>query len=570
MTLRWVIRIFYSIPSGLSRALGSTARIRHGRSIRRGPVWLGAGLGCAGLLGMIPLPAQAQGSGPYSVVVNAVTNKIYVANYNSDNVTVMDGATNATTIVDAGRAPDSVAVNPVTNKIYIANYGGGVTVVDGATNATTTVVAGLRPFSVAVDPVTNKIYVANRGFTGRLRSNTVTVIDGATNATRSVAAGYGPFAVAVNPVTNNIYVANLDSNTVTVIDGATNAATTVAAVAEPEAVAVNPVTNKIYVANRFSGKVTVIDGATNATKTVGVGSGPDSIAVNPVTNRIYVANFDDNNVTVIDGVTNATQTIGVGSGPFSVAVNPATNEIFVANRNSNTVTMIDGATNATKTLATGLGPDSVAVNSATNRIYVANFNNNNVTVIDGASGNATTMNGKLPFKAEAATVLHLSKGPNRVDLQGDGLKRDVIFMAYRENFNAHSFWVVTVYMGGGDIVPWFDKSGNEHDEIETRYGGADCVLDDMRLVRVGEGKNAQFFLVQGERALGKSFADTQPVSFDVYRLTGNNEGITGRPPSYFDYVTTIQGTGKYCDINEAFKAELKLGDYVNWGSVPAH
>jgi YVTN family beta-propeller protein len=40
----------------------------------------------------------------------------------SSSVTVIDGATNATTTVGAGGAPFSVAVNPVTNKIYVANF----------------------------------------------------------------------------------------------------------------------------------------------------------------------------------------------------------------------------------------------------------------------------------------------------------------------------------------------------------------------------------------------------------------------------------------------------------------
>ena len=54
-----------------------------------------------------------------------------------------------------------MAVNPVTNKIYVANDGSSnVTVIDGATNSTTTVAAG-NPYAVAVNPVTNKIYVAN-------------------------------------------------------------------------------------------------------------------------------------------------------------------------------------------------------------------------------------------------------------------------------------------------------------------------------------------------------------------------------------------------------------------------
>ena len=52
-----------------------------------------------------------------------MTNKIYVANDGSNNVTVIDGATNATTTVADRNAyePYAVAVNPVTNKIYVAN-----------------------------------------------------------------------------------------------------------------------------------------------------------------------------------------------------------------------------------------------------------------------------------------------------------------------------------------------------------------------------------------------------------------------------------------------------------------
>jgi len=54
----------------------------------------------------------AAGAGPVAVAVNPVTNKIYVANQNSDNVTVIDGATNGTTTLAAGDAPRDVAVNP--------------------------------------------------------------------------------------------------------------------------------------------------------------------------------------------------------------------------------------------------------------------------------------------------------------------------------------------------------------------------------------------------------------------------------------------------------------------------
>jgi YVTN family beta-propeller protein len=45
--------------------------------------------------------------------VNSVTNRIYVANYGSNDVTVIDGATNTT--VAPGSSPVSVAMTPTTN-----------------------------------------------------------------------------------------------------------------------------------------------------------------------------------------------------------------------------------------------------------------------------------------------------------------------------------------------------------------------------------------------------------------------------------------------------------------------
>jgi YVTN family beta-propeller protein len=70
------------------------------------------------------------------VAVNPVTDKIYVANSGSNNVTVIAGATNATTTVAVGRTPIALAVNPLTDRIYVANQtSGDVTVIDGSTTS---------------------------------------------------------------------------------------------------------------------------------------------------------------------------------------------------------------------------------------------------------------------------------------------------------------------------------------------------------------------------------------------------------------------------------------------------
>jgi YVTN family beta-propeller protein len=170
-----------------------------------------------------------------------------------------------------------------------------VTVIDGVTLATTVVQAGGEPIEVAVNSLTNQIYVAN--YTG----NTVTVIDGATNNTSTVNVDLNPAWVAVNQVTNQIYVANSGSNTVTVIDGATLNPTSVTVGNAPYELAVDPVTNKIYVANYADGTMTMIDGATDNTTTIAVGNTPGAIEANVVTNKVYVPNYGDNTVSVIAG-----------------------------------------------------------------------------------------------------------------------------------------------------------------------------------------------------------------------------------------------------------------------------
>jgi YVTN family beta-propeller protein len=359
---------------------------------------------CFALIGALSAHAQNVtasvhvGTGPKSVALNPVTNRIYVANYNSNNVTVIDGATNTTLItVATGAGPSQVAVNSVTNKIYVANYlSNNVTVINGANNSAATVAAGSSPGGVAVNSATNKIYVTN------YNGGSVTVIDGATNSTVTVPAGNGPGGVAVNPATNKICVTNYFSNNVTVIDGVTNSTVTVAAGDAPGGVAVNSVTNKIYVTNFYSNTVTVIGGVSNSTVSVATGSNPGAVAVNPGTNKIYVAGGNGSplsgQVTVIDGVTNTSTTVGEGSNPGAIAVNPTTNEIYVTTNSGGEaygLLAIDGSSNSTATVTLGTLTasestfQSLAANPATNKIYVTSPSDNTVKVVDGAASAPT-------------------------------------------------------------------------------------------------------------------------------------------------------------------------------------
>ena len=57
--------------------------------------------------------------GPLNIAVNSTTNKIYVTSNSVSGVTVIDGATNNTTIVSVGGGPEPVVVDPIKNRAYV-------------------------------------------------------------------------------------------------------------------------------------------------------------------------------------------------------------------------------------------------------------------------------------------------------------------------------------------------------------------------------------------------------------------------------------------------------------------
>jgi len=361
---------------------------------------------------------------------NPATDKIYVANYGLNTVTVINGADNTTATVNVGTGPRSVAVNPVTNKIYVAcnddaSSTGFVTVIDGATNTTSTIpgITG-EPEVVAVNPVTNQIYVGTEGVGGVFAGSSVLVIDGASaTVVATVTNVNAPGAFAVNPVTNKIYVANLgtlpgnsSNGAVTVIDGATNLTTTIVfPTTSLSAIAVNPVTNQIYTAGQgagdFFGNITQIDGASaTVVHQQAIGAGPYSLAVNPVANTVYVAdeggeifsatpsNLQTYTVWALSGanVASGPQQLQVGSTdingistntiqPLSLALNPTTNQIYVGTNNTTGImTVINGQTNTYFPLGVGgaSSQTAVVVNPVTNRVYFCNYGGS-VSVLDG-------------------------------------------------------------------------------------------------------------------------------------------------------------------------------------------
>jgi DNA-binding beta-propeller fold protein YncE len=129
------------------------------------------------------------GPGAFGVAVDDATDSVYVSNnddggYGPGTLSVIDSATcNGTDTagcagtspsIDIGRAPATVVVDTLTDTVYVADSGSdGVAVVDGATcNAEVTSgcarpapeqAVGVRPFGLGVNQATNTVYAMDLG-----------------------------------------------------------------------------------------------------------------------------------------------------------------------------------------------------------------------------------------------------------------------------------------------------------------------------------------------------------------------------------------------------------------------
>jgi YVTN family beta-propeller protein len=342
------------------------------------------------------------GTQPAGIAVNPVTNKIYVANYGSANVSVINGSTYAVeAIVNVGTNPTQVAANPVTNKIYVSNYGGkSVTMINGNDNSTTTTTVGSYPGPLVVDPVTDSVYVLiGQATSGK---DSVAVLKGSTNAfqtTIKVGGGTstGASCIAVNPATGKAYVGCTENSTkvptvtrITESDNGTSVITiggyTSTASCVVRGVAVNPATNKIY-AGWGNDTVSVIDGSAETVTKIFIKTNvnPKRVAVNPATNKIYVScDNTSSNAYVIDGSNNSVTSIGgTYSAILDVVVNPITNRKYIISYTSGKLQIIRND-ESWKAINTGTNPQGVAVNPVTNKIFVTNFGDNTVSVFEGS------------------------------------------------------------------------------------------------------------------------------------------------------------------------------------------
>ena len=326
--------------------------------------------------------------------------RIYVANADSNSVSVIDGDTGTfVKNIAVGLGPSIVEVNTSTNKIYVVNEDGDtVSVIDGSADAVeATIPVGPSPSSLIVhqgtneDPI-NRIYVLNAD------DGTLSVIDGAANAVEATLGGLGggghPLNMGINRTARRVYVANTSDGTLSVIDAdpASEDFNSVIDSIDPGLsswgelfIAVDETTdrNRVYILNWFYGpwhgetSLAVFDGATqdpigDVIPLPGVYD-VEALTVNESTNYLYVGH--EAGISILDGSTNTVvpPPPDCCHGVEHMAVNESTDLIYATADDSPLV--LDGDPDSPSfhevfSPGVDLGQEGLAINEVTNRVYV--------------------------------------------------------------------------------------------------------------------------------------------------------------------------------------------------------
>ncbi|MFI5418815.1 MAG: hypothetical protein ACHQ2Y_07985 [Candidatus Lutacidiplasmatales archaeon] len=328
------------------------------------------------------------GIGPSAIAYDRAKGELFVADTNSNTVSVINDTTQKVVATVPVGIPEDLAYDSGRGEVFASNPGRNeVDVISDTSNKVVTVVplgtAGRgAPYGVAYDSGTNEVFVTNSVWHGN-----VSVISDATDKViATIAVGDSPQSIAYDNRTNELFVTNSGSNSVSVInDSSDRVVATIPGFSAPAVVAYDPANSELFVANFLSSTVTVVSDTNNSVLTsIPVGLGPFGIAYDSGSGDILVSVTggilggtpqNSGNESVINTSANeVVAQVGVGHDPFGLAYDAAKSEAYVANFASDTVsvTSIRSGT-VVENITVGATPQNVAVDTGTGELFVTNY-----------------------------------------------------------------------------------------------------------------------------------------------------------------------------------------------------
>jgi YVTN family beta-propeller protein len=160
-----------NIATPLSASLGPVSVIRVNKILNR--VYVGTNTGLLHVLDgatdalittlTVGSPSAAVGI-QRNIAVNETTGQVFVADFNNDTVSVIEGSANTiVATIPVGDGPTSVAVNQLSNRVYVGNTNGKtISFIDGESLAVgSTLSLPLQPAFLAVDADVSRVYTSS-------------------------------------------------------------------------------------------------------------------------------------------------------------------------------------------------------------------------------------------------------------------------------------------------------------------------------------------------------------------------------------------------------------------------
>ena len=414
----------------------------------------------------------------------------YVTNQNSNNVMIINTATNAIvgTVSGIFDGPGGVAFSPSGTFAYITDqYLNEVLIVSTATNSVTGTITGnfVLPSGVAFSPSGTFAYVVN------YNDNNAMIINTATNTVTGLLTTnndlHGAKGVIFNPSGTLAYISNYNYENLAMVNTATNAVVSVTSSSGlngDEGMAFSPLGEYVYVTNYGSSNVAIVDAATNSVISVITAgfNAPTSVSIAPSGTYAYVTNYKSNNVIILNTNLDSANSINSQITVNSISISMPSNAIADQNQYESFNGVISG----------GTGPYNVF-------LYVSNAAKQN-TIVYAAnavfSGSAWSFN-SIQIPSNWVTNSPLAANVLMTDANSQGVNSTYTsnFIIYSPQSSGNLYETNTLIDAGQSSELTADPSGGASPYAINWFSQANCAGTSFRTgtsISVSPSSNAVY------------------------------------------------------------------------------
>ena len=282
-----------------------------------------------------------------------------------------------------GDFPRDVDFDYTLNNLYVPNYeSGSISVIDSNNmiiKDTIFLDESSNPTKIVVDSNRHLVFVSDK------ISGILTILDGVTgDIIDSIKIGDSLWDLDINETTGKLYVSDLVNNEIIIIDTVNlEIIKSINVKASPWDVVVNQNTNMVYVASGTSELIHVIDGSSDSLiGEISTGITPWGLSINEKSDVLYVSSWDSNSITVID-LSNGQilYEIPVVPGVWQMTTNQNNGVTIISNEHTNELYLLDENSRQFQTINVADSPQSMIVSPFSNTVYVVNPLENSISSI---------------------------------------------------------------------------------------------------------------------------------------------------------------------------------------------